>query len=241
MSDAAASKYVVAPYIQYNVSPKVSILTQPAVKYATLKTQTIGDAKSYYKVNNDGKTTHVKDVVKIEGGSAVYTTTYNYSQTHDSIVKTNTTGGTYYEVDVPLLLQYKVSSKIAVYGGVNGTYGKKMGIAEQTYEKKGIVKSVDHNVTGINAIPEPKALNDMITYSGTSVSEYTGPKYSSTETTSLRLGYMLGLSYEYSNRWMLDAMIQQSPLKPDVKEGYNINIPLSSAYFRLSVGYKIKK
>jgi hypothetical protein len=57
----------------------------------------------------------------------------------------------------------------------------------------------------------------------------------------LRVGYMIGLSYEYSQRWLFDALIQHSPLKPDVKDGYNLNSSLSSPYFRLSVGYKLTK
>jgi hypothetical protein len=48
---------------------------------------------------------------------------------------------------------------------------------------------------------------------------------------------MLGFSYEYSKKWLFDALLQQGNAQPELKAGYNINSPLSVPYFRLSVGY----
>jgi hypothetical protein len=52
---------------------------------------------------------------------------------------------------------------------------------------------------------------------------------------------MLGVSYEYSKRWLVDALIQQNPANKDIRGGADINVPLSATYFRLSVGYKLTK
>ena len=73
------------------------------------------------------------------------------------------------------------------------------------------------------------------------MSEYNGPLYPSTRVNQIRFGATVGVSYEYSKRWLVDALVQQNPAPRDVKGGYNINTPLSATYFRISVGYKLTK
>lgn len=242
--NTAATKMVVAPYLQYNFSSKLAVMIQPAVKFAGASSRAIGNAQSYYQVNQDAVTTKVSSdvIVKVEGTvvNTYYHTKYNYTQTHDSIVKSNTYGGSYMEYELPVLLKYALSPKTSVYGGVNVIYSQTTGVKEHTYTKKGIRRSVD---TLLIASTEPSApaVNDIITYNGTSYTNYAGPLYPEAHENQVRLGGMLGLTYQCNKRLLLDALIQQNPAKADNKSGYNINAPLSATYFRLSVGYKLTK
>jgi hypothetical protein len=102
------------------------------------------------------------------------------------------------------------------------------------------VKSIDSTTT-TSGTAAPLALSDVITYGGYSYSDYKAPVYTNTQSSSIKLGYMIGLSYEYSHKWLFDALMQQAPVKPYLQGGYNVNSTLSAPYFRLSVGYKLTK
>ena len=240
-SSDAASKYTISPYIQYNLSKKFSLLVQPAAKYAQLKTGNIGNSKSYYKENHDGVSTLDSSVrTGAIGGTQTYANYYTYSETHDSVVKSYKKGGSYLEFEIPILLKYKLTRGLSVYAGPNFLYHK-VGVAEQTYTKTDIARSVDYTTATIG-LPTSTPTGTGIDYSGagTPIASYKGPLYPSPKG-MLNIGYMLGFSYEYSNKWLFDALLEQSPAGRNMEGGYNVNGPVSAAYFRLSVGYKFIK
>jgi hypothetical protein len=239
LNDAAASKYLISPYIQVKLSSKLAILVQPAVKYAQL-TNRILSTESYYKVSNSNtKKGEIYTTNEID--NVAYHTPYTYTAQYDSIVKVRSFGGSYTEFELPLMLQYNVAPKLSVYGGVNVALTRMTGIKEETFSTQKIRTAdtiVDNPVEPYSG-PAPD-LSYKVHYTVAPYSDYTTPAYVNKQETRLRLGYMLGFSYEYSQKWLFDALMVQSPLKPDLKEGYNVNVPLSTAYFRLSVGYKLK-
>ena len=239
-----ATKFAIAPYLQYNVTGRIAIMTQPAVKFANAPTRVIGAPEQYYNVNNDGKVTAKESftTVKVEGGSVqeYNNTRYNYSRSHDSIVKTNRTGGRYMEYELPVMMKYSLSKKSSVYGGVNIVYSQLQQVKEHTYTKAGIVRSVDTLITTIGE-PIAPAIDDVLTHNGTPISDYNGPLYPVSSKQNVRMGAMLGFTYQYSSRLMLDALVQKNPAPVQSYNGYNINAPLSSTSFRISVGYKITK
>jgi hypothetical protein len=245
-NDLAATKYTVSPYVQFNITPKLSVMTQPAIKYSTIATRNIGGTQTYYEENNDGTVTKTWEYFNRTLPDGIhpvdkYYAIYTYTQTHDSIVKSHTVGGSYMEFELPLLLKYKVTEQLSVYGGANMIYAQLPGIEENTGGKDKIMKTVvTDTLVQIGSAPTPSPIRDKITYTGTPYSNYTGPLTPATSGGQLTFGYTVGFSYEYSKRWLFDALMQQNPAKTDVKGGYNVNIPLSSPYFRITVGYKIK-
>ena len=245
MDKDAATKYVVAPYVQYNITRKLSVMVQPGVKFANAPVRTIGPSASYYKVNDDGRIVNRGDysTIKVEGSSidTFYHSRLSYSQSHDSIVKTNKAGGVYREFELPVLVKYNFSEKLALYGGVNLIYSQLQGIKENTYTKSAILKTVDTVISAKGVAPSAPAVNEVITHSGASIAEYNGPLYPASHTNQMRFGTMLGVTYSYNERLMVDALVQKNPAAADVKEGYNINAPLSATYFRISVGYKLTR
>ena len=147
------------------------------------------------------------------------------------------------EFEIPVLLKYNISKKFSVYGGVNVLYGKLISVAENTNISKPITQSAPTTYT-INeyhqAAPTP-VINDSIHYTGNPISNYTGPQYPATNSSLLRYGYMLGFTYQYDKRWLFDALVQKASVPTNVQGGYNINTALSSAYLRLTIGYKLIK
>ncbi len=244
-SSVSAGKEVFAGYLQYNINSKFSIMAQPGIKYASFDFGKVGSAQKYYRENSDSVTTAYGTVIKkidVSGGTldTVYSTPYNYKQSHDSIVKSYTYKGSYFEFELPILLKYKLNSHLAVYGGVNMIYGQLPSITESTYTQKGIIRSVN-DTNSTHGYAAPLALNSVITYSGNEYSSYKGSVYTNSSVSKLMFGYMLGFTYECSNHWLFDALIQQEPASSATKLGNNITNPLNQTYFRLSVGYKLSK
>lgn len=243
-NNTAATAYVVSPYVSYNLSPKVAVMMQPAVKMANVQERTIGDARTYIKMNNDALVTATESFTtsQVEGTSVVFynNTRYHYSRSHDEITKTNKTGGNYMQYELPVMVSYKVGKRMSAYAGVNVVYGKTQGVTEHTSTNAGIVRTADTLITS-KGTPVAPAAEGIITNNGTSLAEYNGPIYPATREQLLRLGATVGLSYEYGNRWLVDALVQKTPAPAAVRAGYNINAPLSAPAFRVSVGYKIKK
>ena len=240
----AASKYTVSPYLQVNLSSKISLLFQPALKYAQLSTRDVGSPQSYYSVNNDGTVTQNGASVlstTTQGGTtdSFYTTKYTYRETHDSIVKSYSAGGAYLEFELPVLLKYYLTKKIAVFGGVNILYSKLTGIRENTYTEHGIASTLDYTQV-TSTLPTALPAHADLSYTGTPYSAYNGPLYHAAPAAQLHIGYMIGFSYEYNRRWLIDGSLEQSPVNAQTVGAYNMNAPLSATYFRLAIGYRLQ-
>jgi hypothetical protein len=251
LNDQSAQKYVVTPYLQYNLSKKFAIMTQPSVKAATIGSRNIGTSQNFYSVDPNQKITNVsnRDSTYYSGGvhdKLGTTATYDYTQYHDSIVKSYTYGGTYLEFEIPILAKYNITKTFSAYGGVNIIYSRLVNVTEHTYTSQPIGKAVgtkdEYTPLGEPTVAPPSSMpvNADATPPGNPISSYNGPMYAS-PAASIRVGYMAGFSYEYTQRWLFDALIQQAPIKSDVQGGYNMNTTLSSTYLRLSVGYKLTK
>lgn len=240
----AAKKIVVSPYIQFKITPKLAVVLQPAIKAAKLSSRRIDDPKSYYKVNSDSNVAVVQtnNVYLAPGGELLGSVTqYKYTETHDSIVKSNSSGGTYAEYELPVLLKYNLGKGFSAYGGVNILYSRQTGITERTVTGKNILRSYDTSIfTPVDAQPAHPPVSSLITYKGTQYSSYNGPEYPAASGYSMRFGYMLGFSYEYK-RYLLDALIQQANTSSNIQGGYNVNTPLSAPYMRFTIGYKLMK
>jgi hypothetical protein len=243
--NAAAKKIVVSPYLQYNLSPKMGIMLQPAIKNATITTRAIGNAQSYYKAGDTSTNSSLDPniVHSPDGTFNMFLWHYNYSQTHDSIVKSHSISGNYIELELPVLLKRELGYGFSVYGGINFAYSKLINVNEQTYTTT-IVHQDSSNIQlgpeGNYTAPQAQfSVAQLFPYHGTNISNYKDP-YATPAASMWRAGYMLGFSYAYKNRWLVDGLVQQTPTPANLKGGYNINTPLSTAYFRFTLGYKLK-
>lgn len=247
-NNQAGQKVVAAPYVQANITKRISAVLQPSVKYANLATRSIGGVQTYYKVNDDG-VVQLRDSAKAYismGGGFVDTfwiRKYTYSQTHDSIRKYHAIGGNYLELELPVLLKYKVTSSLSVYGGVNMVYGKLINIQEDTYNSGPIMRVDSISTMARSTAPAPAVplLTDKIKYTGTPFSAYNPTQYATPADYVFRAGYMVGVTYDVTPRLMVDALLQQANVKNNVQAGYNVNTALSAPYFRFSLGYKLSK
>ena len=250
-SSTAANKVVVSPYIEWMLAPRMSLLIQPSFKTSFVRNVKLNGNQSFYNPYGDSTVSYVTATLipVIVGGGIVDTLikrTYHYSQSKDSITKTYVaSSGHYQEYDLPLLFKYALNSRLSVYGGVNLTYSRYAynAIKENTSTLKVGVVADSFTISNLNApLPAPPSAAAAIHFAGNPISGYTGPLYPSPSSGGLfRLGYMLGFSYEYKKRWMIDMLMQQGSAKSNTEGGINLNKALSANYFRFTLGYKLKK
>ncbi len=242
-----ANKLVVSPYVQYNITPKFSIMIQPAIKKGTLQTSSIGKAQNYYKENNDSSiSSPVKEpyIVHVPGVGDFNKWDFTYHQSYDSIVKSYSFGGGYTEYELPVLIKYNIAHGISVYGGVNLVYNNYLKVKENTYsstQQKNDTSQYVLQAIEITTPPSPQLnVNQVLKYTGNEISNYKYP-FPPVPASSFRAGYMVGFSYEYQKRWLFDGLMQQTQAPTNMQGGYNINSALSSTYFRFTLGYKLIK
>jgi hypothetical protein len=244
LSTHAGNKILVSPYLQYKLSDKLSLMTQPSIKGSFMAKHTIGSAKSYYDINPGSGNYNLIDsspVFILGSTDTLFLRNYHYSETHDSIVKTSSVGGVYLEIELPILLQYSITPKFSVYGGLNTVYSKQMRIKEHTETIREITASSSPSTLLPLHAPAELPASTGITYAGNPFSSYTGPEYPAKQGGLFRMGYMLGFSYEFKKRWMADVLVQQCVTKQNIQGGYNVNRALSAPYVRFTVGYRLSK
>ncbi len=238
---AGSSKIAVSPFIQYRLGKKFSIMVQPAIKGVRHPERTIGATGNYYESKSGTGGYRLVDsalLYLVMTGDTLWRRNYEYTEKYDSIVKTYKTGGTYIEFELPVLLRFDVTPKFGVYGGLNMVYSKKQGVHEETKVwTDQVARGEVSTVLPVNAaatLPTNTGLN----YTGTPLASYSGPTYPDDRSGLMRMGYMLGVSYEFRKRWLADAMLQQSFVPANVQGGADLNKPFGLPYIRLTIGYR---
>jgi hypothetical protein len=243
IGSGASNKMVVSPYLEFKLSNKFSLMVQPAIKGAALASHTIGSG-TYYDKSNEQQSYTLTDsfLIHLIGGPDLTGRTYSYKETHDSLVKSYKVGGTYVEFELPILLKYAITPKLSVYGGPNLAYSKLMSIKENIFRSTVSATGTSSTATLVGQVaPDPSTGLQPLTFAGSNYANGQAPVYPSQNGSALRIGYMLGFSYEFKKRWMLDALVQQTQTKSYIQGGYNVNSALSLPYFRLTIGYRLSK
>ena len=243
-SNAASRSIAIAPWVGYKVSKRFSIVAQPTLKFANAPVRQIGASQMYYTTSGDASVEAVESYVTsaVEGTRVTYynNTRYRYTQQYNTTQRRNMTGGSYRQLELPVSAAYRLAQRVKIYGGVNLVFSKSQNVQEHVSGESGLIATRDSLITTTGTPVAPNA-SDVLQFPGAPGATYTGPAYSSERTNMLRVGASAGVSWQYSNRWLLDAMVQQTPAPAQMRGGYNVNAPMSAPVFRLSVGYKIVK
>lgn len=242
-SGNASRKVVIAPYFEKQLSGKFSLMAQPALKISKVQANNLSGTQNYYSIDPNSKVTVLDSALipVIQNNQQMgYLVRVNlaYHEQHDSIVKSYATGGSYVEMELPIMLKYAINPKLSVYGGINLNYSRYVAIKEKTF----IAQSITVDDTTFTILPSAApSIRNVLQYSGANINSYSGPLYNNQSGGIFRMGMMLGASYEFRKRWMIDAMITKNAAKANVQGGYDVNKPLSATYFRFTLGYRLSK
>ncbi|NCX96516.1 MAG: hypothetical protein EBX41_08930, partial [Chitinophagia bacterium] len=232
------NRLVIAPYFERKISNKLSIIVQPALKLSFLKRQNIGDPETTYDIDHSKDKIHYDStmVLVMPTKDTMWRRDFHFEQTHDSLRNQRYVGGAYTEIEIPLMLKYAVNNRLSVYGGINVLYSRLIRIKTAT-EYLGSSTLVNNNLFSFTGVPDP-TIAQAFQYSGKSQAEY---QYPEQPQNMLRLGYMLGVSYEINRRWKLDATLQQSSAPTNYQWGTNVNRSLALPNVRMTIGYRLGK
>lgn len=247
-----ANGFVFSPYITWKVSDKLSVLVQPGVKYAKLNKTSIDDAAvSYYNITGSKlDSAHERVQLGLDSFAQPYYGTrrrYYYSQTHDSVViATEIKTKTYYQYEIPLMLQYHVAKQLGIYAGVSANFSKvviEKAEVRQTYGNITLNDSLLFAVVpdSISA-PSIPSVNSRFSYNTTPYSQYNaGTTLQNPTGNPVRFSYVAGINYEVWRRLMVDMMVHGMLSSPTYIPDSRIKSIYKQPYIRIMIGYRLGK
>lgn len=250
-----ADKYVIAPYVQYNISDKSSLLFQPAYLMGMVKLKDIASGEDiYYNVTNSG---YDSSTVFIPGDTAIspqamdtIIANYTYRRTYDSTVVSRVVSTKQlWDMELPLMYQYKVSPNFSVFGGVSMTISKTLSITDSRQDFVGFKDSTEDQWIATypknGQAPTPPAAQDpnsFFTNTGSPISSYQPAGSSGTTTNTMtRWGYTIGFRATVKERFLIGASLQQKQVNTNIITDPRLQKIYTQPYVRVTVGFKLFK
>lgn len=227
-----AGKFVGNIVAEWSLSNKVSFIFQPGIKFAKTNKQLTLKTENYYKITE----TEVDPYNRIlDSFGNIIATDFAFSQSYDSILVMEQTKEEYIELELPLLIRYKINKQLSMLGGVNFSFGKTLGFSSSVNTiGKFLLRDTLLNQKDTVA-PEPTS---RFPHTGsTAFSNY--KENTSTSINPFRVGYTLGIAYQIKERLTLDLIMQQNLSKLNAITDPNLRKLYTQPYFRISVGYTI--
>ena len=240
----AAVKFTMAPYAQYSLGSKLSLLFQPGLKFGRLTRTNLIDAESFYNITNASVTAaHIITPATDSTLPDAITRRYYYKHTYDSLsIGYQTDRKSLFEFELPLLLQYDLTDKLSVYGGINFNFCKTVRLKEDRQQYAGLVKtdSITYPQTAVtNTAPVPPGIDSMFSYNAKPYASYGSQLWQNPTTDPMQVGYMIGCSYKIRERIRIDLLMLQNISNTSYIINKDIRSIHRQPYFRLTVGYRL--
>jgi hypothetical protein len=239
----SAVKLTLSPYIQYGISKKMSVLVQPGFKFGRLSQTEIFAPSLYHRITNATVTSnHIVTKAADSLNPDTIARRYYYSQTYDSVRLGYVAKRNYFEVELPVMLQYRLTKKLSVYAGINFNFSKTIRIKEQRQEYLGLAKadSVTYQKVAVTSTaPNPPAIDTMFRYNTQGIESAEQMRAQNPTSDPLKVGYMAGFSYRIRDRWMVDVLATQILNGKGAIPNEKIRSIHMQPYVRVSIGYRL--
>jgi|GEM_PF-4997465 len=255
-----ANKFAFAPYLEYRLPSNFSVILQPTFHTGNAKVGTFSNSMRDYHEIISSSFDSTSRLVRGAIDSSVLTPnppdtifrTYRYGQVYDSIhVGYRVTGKKMWDVEVPLMVKYKVSKTFAFILGGSVTYSSVLQTKEEMTRYSGLKKEYTEQIapgTYYTTVqgqappegPVPKSFSDLFTYNTDVYSGYQ-PRPESTNSNFFRYGFMLGASASFSERLMIDVLIHKTGVDASAVPDKELQQLYTQPYMRIMLGYKLFK
>lgn len=232
------------PYIAHKVignvfgevkfSNRFSFIIQPGIRIAKTNKDFAKITGSYYKA--DSTTTTLVSVLSDSFGRP-YQWNYRISQNYDSMIASSSAGRRYVEMELPFLFRYKLDKNFSVLAGMSFSFGKILGFNNSVKTISGL-SLIDSAFVTKDSTTKPSIPAQFSHTGSTPFSSYTA---GATDAVSspMRFGYMLGFSYAFREKLMIDFMLQQNLSGTKNISDAEIRRLFTQPYVRLTLGYII--
>ncbi|MBS1771397.1 MAG: hypothetical protein JST82_00965 [Bacteroidetes bacterium] len=245
-----ANSYVISPYLQYKINDKLSVIFQPGYKAAKLNSTDLNDHKSYYQISDSRlDSSQVLTIMGINPNTQLsifgIARKYNYSQSHDSIIISKAIKSkTFYEIELPLLLQYQVMKTLGIYAGASANFSKVAQIEETRVVYSGITLKDSLLFAAENIPSEPPAIPSIyekFNYAATPYNQYTPVSSLNATTNPVRFNFMVGVNYNVWKRITVDVLLQGNLSSLSYIPDDRIKQIYKTPHLRVLIGYRLGK
>lgn len=239
-----ANSFVLSPYVQYNFNKRFGLLLQPAFKYshstaAVLShgsyTQTIDSLKEMLPpiTPNMGS--------RIPTGNDEYMA---YQKTYDSIfIRNELKDIRYWNLDLPLMLSYKVHKNFSVYAGPAFHFTKvpKVVTSKQKYSGMVLNDTLRMERKPMSVEFDTLGINEVFPQKGFDISQYNGSAFDNPTINPFKMGVTFGLSYTFMQRFHFDILYRQTLSQMNYIANDKVREILKQPYIRVTLGFDLLK
>ncbi|HTM67121.1 MAG TPA: hypothetical protein VL093_12410 [Flavipsychrobacter sp.] len=242
-ADVTSSSFIFAPFLQWNISPHVSFVLQPGFRYNQVnRTDIFNMTATYHQITSATRDSFNNYITDTSGQTTDVQRNYLYKQVYDSIVfNRRLAQKNYWEIELPIMLRYKIASNFAIFGGLSLTFGNLLKLDDGKTVFSGLQKSdsLSFPTVPINAPgPTLPGAAGYFPYNTPDIS--TAPAASVTPTSNpARFGIMFGFSYELQRRIMIDVMYKQTVSDMRYIPNEQMRKIYTQPYFRVMLGLKL--
>ena len=239
-ANVTTSNFTGNVFAQWNISKKVALTLQPGIRYTSINNVSVFRDQAFHDVKVaaiDSAHVYTSDTT----GTKVQRN-YIYSNTYDSINMSYALDPrTYLEVELPLLLQYKVADNFSVLGGFQLSFGKIVQVksSNQNIFRFSRMDTLSYAAVDTFVGPSNPAPQDHFTYSTPSYNTFNNNAHKNPITNPARFGIMLGFSYEFRKRLLIDVMMRKNLSNLNFIPNEEVRKIYRQPYFRISVGYRL--
>lgn len=255
-----ANKFVFAPYLEYSLPSNFSVMLQPAFLIGKAKVGTFSNSDQVFYEIRSNSFDSIAYVSRGAIDSSVITPnppdtvfrTYRYGQVYDSVhVGYKVTNTQQWDVEVPIMVKYKINKTFAVIAGASATYSSVLRTKEEVTRYQGLMKQHEDihapqtfYVTSQGQEPPQgpprKATSNLFPYNTAPFSNYQPRQI--TETNNFwRYGFMIGASATFKERLMVELMLHKSGVDVNAVPDKQLQRIYTQPYLRVMVGYKLTK
>lgn len=255
-----ADKWIIAPFVQYRMPANLSLIIQPSFQAGRARVGALANSDQvFYEI----RSSNFDSLGRVSRGaidSSVLTPnppdtvfrTYKYGQVYDSIhVGYRVTNTQMWDVELPLMLQYRVSKTFAFIVGGSVAYSSVLQTKEEVNRYEGLTRSYQEVHTPQTffvttqgqeppAGPPRKSFSDLFQYDTAPFSDYRQRQVATTNN-FFRYGFMVGASATFKERWMVELMLHKTGVDANAVPDKQLQKIYTQPYLRLMVGYKITK
>jgi|GEM_PF-4269244 len=227
------SKFSLNPYVEMNFGNRWRATFQPGITYASAPEIKLLDNAEFYQIIREKLDSSV--YLDTIAGQMVYH--YQYTQTSEERRITQKTTRQTWEIELPLLLSYDVTSRFSVSLGMSAAFGKVVMI-EGTNEVTGVTNFGDslYNSSTSHSI---EYFRNEAPHQGQPYSNYDPSAYQNGTSNPMRLAYMLGVGYEPVNRLKVNLFLQQTISGTNAIPDSRIRKMYTVPYLRVGIGYRL--